>query len=243
MRTANPALKPETFRNLVHANEEVMTLQGTVNKTFLALAALFLTASWIWNMRYNGTAPGPLILLGIIGSFIVAIVTCFNKQWAPYTTLPYAMLEGLALGGISLMFESMYPGIVIQAVFLTFGVLTGLLLAYQTKLIQATENFKLGVAAATFGICFYYILSFIFSFFGIQFPLIHSNGPMGIAFSVFVVIIAALNLVMDFDFIEEGVENQAPKYMEWYATFGLLVTLVWLYIEILRLLAKLRSRD
>jgi len=244
MRSANPALKPDTFKNLSHAaNQQVMTIQGTVNKTFLALGALLLSACWIWNLGYNGTAPSALIWTGIIGGLILAVVTIFNKQWAPYTTIPYALMEGLALGGISLKFEYIYPGIVTQAVFLTFGVMAGLLLAYQTKLIQATENFKLGVVAATLGICFYYILSLILSLFGIQMPLIHSNGPMGIAFSVFVVIIAALNLVLDFDFIEEGANNQAPKYMEWYGTFGLLVTLVWLYLEILRLLAKLRSRN
>ena len=242
MRSANPALKPDTF-NLSHSESEVMTIQGTVNKTFIALAVLLLTACWTWSLGSNGSAPMGLIFLGSIGGFIVALVTIFNKQWAPYTTVPYAMLEGLFLGGISVIFELTYPGIVTQAAFLTFGVLAGLLLAYQTKLIKVTENFKLGIAAATLGICLFYLAAFILSFFGIQMPLIHSNGIMGILFSLFVVTIAALNLVLDFDFIEEGARTQAPKYMEWYGAFGLLVTLVWLYIEILRLLAKLRSRN
>ena len=146
------------------------------------------------------------------------------------------------LGVLSVMFESRYPGIVVQAVFLTFGVLGTLLLAYQSGLIKATENFKLGIVAATGGIFFIYIINMVMGFFGSSIPVIHSNGTFGIIFSVVVVAIAALNLVLDFDFIETGVERGAPKYMEWYASFGLLVTLIWLYIEILRLLAKLQSR-
>jgi uncharacterized YccA/Bax inhibitor family protein len=145
-------------------------------------------------------------------------------------------------GGISAMFEARFPGIAAQATFGTLGTLAGLLLAYRTGLIKATENFKLGVFAATAGIALLYLVSFVMSFFGKSIPFIHSSGTWGIAFSVFVVIIAALNLVLDFDFIENGAEMGAPKYMEWYAAFGLLVTLVWLYIEILRLLSKMRSR-
>ena len=148
----------------------------------------------------------------------------------------------MALGGISFLFEQSYPGIVAQAVFLTFGTLGALLLAYRSGLIRATENFKLGVFAATGGIGVVYLLSFVLGFFDINIPLIHSTGTFGILFSLFVVVIAALNLVLDFDFIEEGAERGAPKYMEWYGAFGLLVTLVWLYLEILRLLAKLQSR-
>ena len=151
-------------------------------------------------------------------------------------------MEGLALGGISFIFEQQYPGIVSQAIFLTFGTLGGLLLAYRSGVIRATENFKLGVVAATGGIGLVYFLSFILGFFGINIPLIHSSGTFGILFSLFVVVIAALNLVLDFDFIEEGAERGAPQYMEWYGAFGLLVTLIWLYLEILRLLVKLRSR-
>jgi uncharacterized YccA/Bax inhibitor family protein len=169
-------------------------------------------------------------------------LTAFKHHLAKYTVPAYALLQGLALGGISKYFEMRYPGIVNQAVMLTFGTLGALLLAYRSGLIKATENFKLGVVAATGGIFFVYLISWILGMFGVGVPMIHGNSNMSILFSIGVVIIAALNLVLDFDFIEEAAENGAPKYMEWYGAFGLLVTLVWLYLEILRLLAKLASR-
>ncbi len=224
------------------AGAEVMTVSGTVNKTALALLLLFITASFVWNQATAGAPVGLWIGVGVIGGLITALITVFKRTWAPITTPAYAALEGLALGGISAMFEANYPGIVSQAVFLTFGTLGALLLAYRSGLIKATENFKLGIVAATGGIFFVYMIGFILSLFGSGIPLIHSSGTFGILFSVFVVVIAALNLVLDFDFIEEGAEQGAPKYMEWYATFGLMVTLIWLYLEILRLLAKLQSR-
>ncbi|MEO8353673.1 MAG: Bax inhibitor-1/YccA family protein, partial [Chthoniobacteraceae bacterium] len=154
----------------------------------------------------------------------------------------YALVEGVFLGGISAIYEAQFGGIVFQAVLMTFGTLFALLAAYQTGLIKATENFKLGIVAATGGIFMVYIASIVLGFFGIQIPGIFGNGTVGILFSVVVVIIAALNLVLDFDFIEQGAEVGAPKYLEWYGAFGLMVTLVWLYLEILRLLSKLRSR-
>jgi uncharacterized YccA/Bax inhibitor family protein len=239
LRSGNPALTSKIFLELGRADTaNAMTIQGTVNKTGLALLLLIASATLTWN---SPEASG-LIWVGALGGFIVALITIFNKTAAPYTVPVYAVLEGLFLGGISRIFESMYPGIVQQAVFLTFGTLGALLLAYRSGLIKATENFKLGVTAATGGIAFVYLVSIVMGFFGIHFSMIHSSGPMGILFSAFVVVIAALNLVMDFDFIEEGAENGAPKYMEWYGAFGLLVTLIWLYLEILRLLAKLRKR-
>ncbi len=173
---------------------------------------------------------------------MVALVTAFKREWAPVTTPIYALLEGLFLGGLSLLYEQQFPGIVMNAVGLTFGTLAALLLAYRSGLIKATENFKLGIFAATGGIALLYLVSMGLGFFGIRIPLIHGSGVIGIGFSLFVVGIAALNLVLDFDFIERGAESGAPKYMEWYGAFGLLVTLIWLYIEILRLLAKLQSR-
>ena len=167
----------------------------------------------------------------------------FKKTWAPFTVPVYALLEGLFLGGISRFFEDRFPGIASQAIILTLGILGALLLAYKSKLIKPTENFKLGIAAATGGIFLIYMINIIMGFFGSSIPMIHESGMIGIGFSVFVVIIASLNLVLDFDFIEQGVEQGAPKYMEWYGAFGLLVTLIWLYLEILRLLAKLQSRN
>jgi uncharacterized YccA/Bax inhibitor family protein len=220
-----------------------MTITGTVNKTAMSLIVLLVAAMYVWGKGAQGQLPMFWVWGGVIGGFVVAMVTTFKPVWAPYTTPLYAALEGLALGGISYVFEQMYPGIVAQAVFLTFGTLGALLFAYRSGIIRATENFKLGVFAATGGIGLVYLLSFVLGFFGISVPLIHSSGTFGILFSVFVVVIAALNLVLDFDFIEQGAERGAPKYMEWYGAFGLLVTLVWLYLEILRLLAKLQSRD
>tara|TARA_B100000686_G_C16789672_1_gene977762 strand:- start:3168 stop:3779 length:612 start_codon:yes stop_codon:yes gene_type:complete len=200
---------------------------------------LMITALYSW------ANPNPgLMILGGIGGFIMAIVTIFKKTWAPYTVSGYALLKGLMLGGISRFYEVQYPGIVSQAVFLTFGILAALLLAYKSKLIKPTENFKLGIVAATGGIFFVYLISFIMSFFGSGMSILNPNNSslFSIGFSLFVVVIASLNLVLDFDFIEEGAEKGAPKYMEWYGAFGLLVTLIWLYLEILRLLAKLQSR-
>lgn len=240
LRSGNPALSASTFDGIPRSLSDTMTISGTVNKTGLALLILIAAASYTWSMEPE--AAYPWIAVGLIGGAILALVTVFKQTWAPVTTPVYAALEGLALGGISLLFEVRYPGIVSQAVFLTFGTLGALLLAYRSGLIRATENFKLGVVAATGGIGLLYLASFVMGFFGTSIPLIHSSGTWGILFSGFVVVIAALNLVLDFDFIEQGAERGVPRYMEWYGAFGLLVTLVWLYLEILRLLAKLQDR-
>jgi len=245
MRTANPALNDDTFKGYGRtiASGDAMTIQGTVNKSAVLLLLVLLTSTWTWRLYYTATGSlGVWILGGAIGGFIVAMVTVFKKQWAAATAPLYALLEGLVLGGISSMLEARYPGIVIQAVGLTFGTLFGLLFAYKSGMIKATENFKLGVVAATGGIAVVYLVTMLLGFFGIRMPYIHESGMIGIGFSLFVVIIAALNLVLDFDFIEQGAVQGAPKYMEWYGAFGLMVTLIWLYIEILRLLSKMRSR-
>ncbi len=244
MRTANPALNKNTFRDFAHIRDgQTMTIQGTATKAFLLLLLLVMAASFTWAMAMqNVAALSPWMIGGAIGGLVVALVTVFKKTWAPVTSPIYALLEGLFIGGISAVFEARFPGIVIQAVGLTFGTLCALLFAYKSRLIRATENFKLGVAAATGGIFLIYMVSFVLSFFGMSVPYIHESGPIGIGFSLVVVVIAALNLVLDFDFIESGADMGAPKYMEWYGAFGLLVTLIWLYIEILRLLSKLRSR-
>ncbi len=237
-RTGNPTLGAHSFDVPRVYGADAMTLQGTVNKTGLSLLILLAAAAFTWNQ----TASPIFIIVGALGGFVVALVTAFKREWAPVTTPIYALLEGLFLGGLSLLYEQQFPGIVMNAVGLTFGTLAALLLAYRSGLIKATENFKLGIFAATGGIALLYLVSMGLGFFGIRIPLIHGSGVIGIGFSLFVVGIAALNLVLDFDFIERGAESGAPKYMEWYGAFGLLVTLIWLYIEILRLLAKLQSR-
>lgn len=252
MRTGNPTLNDATFDGLTvrDGSAQQMTLGGTVNKTALLLALSLITAAWCWGKVMAGLDPQtgqlasgimPLIWGSAIGGFVIAMIATFAKKTAPFTAPLYALVEGVFLGGVSAFFELSFPGIVTQAVMLTFGTLAALLLAYKSGLIRATENFKLGVVAATGAVALLYLVSFGLSFFDIRIPFIHEGGLLGIGFSLVVVVIAALNLVLDFDFIEQGVEQGAPKYMEWYAAFGLMVTLVWLYLEILRLLAKLRS--
>tara|TARA_B100001769_G_scaffold270390_1_gene261545 strand:- start:277 stop:930 length:654 start_codon:yes stop_codon:yes gene_type:complete len=216
-----------------------MTIKGTVDKTAISLLLLLFAGYFTFN---EGSMV--YIAIGGIGGFIVALVTIFKKEWSPITVPLYAVLEGLMLGGISYMYGQMYEGIVFNAIMLTVSILICLLLAYRSGIIKATENFKLGVFAATGGIFLVYLVSFIASFFGAGFSFLDptNSSLFSIGVSLFVVVIASLNLVLDFDFIEEGAERGAPKYMEWYGAFGLLVTLVWLYLEILRLLAKLNNR-
>ncbi len=242
MRSSNPILDSNAFeiRGKV-AYDGGMTISGTVNKSLMLLALVSTTA--LFTYLNLGAATMAIAIGGAIGGFIFALITTFKKEWSPITAPIYALLEGLFLGGISGVFNQMYPGIAIQAVMLTFGVFFCLLAAYKSGLIKATENFKLGIVAATGAIFMVYMASMILGLFSIEMPLIHSNGTFGIIFSLVVVVIAALNLVLDFDFIEEAAANGSPKYMEWYAAFGLLVTLVWLYLEILKLLAKLSKRD
>lgn len=253
MRSGNPVLKDSTFLDLSSGSvypgsANAMTLNGTVNKTGILLLLTVITAAFAWSQSMIDTPEGPQIapgagiymIGGAIGGFVLALITAFKKEWSPVTAPLYALVEGFFLGSISAMYNHVYEGIVMQAVMLTFGTLFALLFAYRSGLIKATENFKLGVVAATGGIFLIYLASFVLGLFGVSVPYIHESGIIGIGFSLFVVVVAALNLVLDFDFIESGVEAGAPKYMEWYGAFGLMVTLVWLYIEFLRLLAKLR---
>ena len=248
-RSGNPMFRSNAFQPDATFDEtdstQRMTLAGAINKTGILLVLCLVSAGYVWNQFFQSSEPpavNGLMMLGLLGGLAMAIVTIFKRQWAGLTAPAYALLQGLALGGISAMFELQYPGIVIQAVGLTFGTLAMLLLAYKTGLIKPTENFRLMIVAATGGIALLYLVSFVMGLFGSSVGFIHSNGLFGIGFSLFVVAIAALNLVLDFDFIEAGAEQGAPKYMEWYGAFSLMVTLVWLYLEILRLLAKLRSR-
>jgi uncharacterized YccA/Bax inhibitor family protein len=238
LRSGNPVLSKKTFTNTISSSDQ-MTIEGTVNKTAISLLLLVGTGYFTFDVISS------FLLIGAgIGGFILALVTIFKKEWAPITVPLYAILEGALLGGISYMYNASYNGIVTNAILLTVGILVSLLIAYRSGYIKATENFKLGIFAATGGIAIVYLVNFIMGFFGSGLGVMSINNasPLSIGFSIVVVIIASLNLVLDFDFIEEGAEKGAPKYMEWYGAFGLLVTLIWLYLEILRLLAKLNSR-
>ncbi len=245
MATANPAMSEAVYRRagLAAMPTQAMTIQGSVLKTAILVVILLVTGAYTWSQTTTGAtalAYG-LLIAGAIGGVITALVTIFIPRVSPFTAPLSAALEGLVLGAISAVFETFYPGIVIQAVGLSIGVLAVMLFVYGTGIIRATAKFKIGVIAATGAICLVYLIDIVVSFFGTRLPFIHETGPVGIGFSLVVVVIAALNLILDFAFIEQGVRYEAPKYMEWYGGFSLLVTLVWMYLEILRLLAKLRG--
>ncbi|MBW7474287.1 Bax inhibitor-1/YccA family protein [Paenibacillus oenotherae] len=243
-RSGNPTLRDSTFGNSDHhPYGEAMTVEGTVNKAFIMLALLMGGAFAAWSMYTNGQNVIPYAIGGAIIGLILALVISFVPKAAPYLAPVYAICEGLFLGALSANYETLYQGITLQAALITISIFIALLVAYKARIIKATENFKLGVFAATGGVALVYLLSFVLGMFGITVPYLHDNSLLGIGISIVIVIIAALNLVLDFDFIESGAQHGAPKYMEWYGAFGLMVTLVWLYIEILRLLSKLRSRD
>lgn len=243
MRTTNPVLNAKTFADVQRVEgAPAMTLEGTVNRTAFLLLILLATATWTWMEAFIGAPVEGYLWTGLLGGLVIGLVTVFAPGIAKFTAPVYAALEGLALGAISAIYEARFPGIVIQAVALTFGVMAALLVIYRLRIIPVTENFKLGVCAATGGIAVFYLVAIGLSFAGIRIGFLHEGSLLGIGFSLFVITIAALNLVLDFDFIEQGVEHGAPKQMEWYAAFGLVVTLIWLYVAILRLLSKLRSR-
>lgn len=249
-KTGNPVLKKDTFKKVAKIPGPAMSIDGTVNKTMALLALCVAAGFYGWtlvpkDLNVPLTDLGIFVLIGCpITAFILAIVMAFKPNFSPVLAPVYAILEGLAVGALSAIFEYEYAGIVRDALLLTLGVFVAMLLVYKSRIIKVTENFKLAVAAGTLAIALYYLGNLAFTAFtGNSLPLIWDNGIWGIAFSLFVIVMAALNLVLDFDFIESGVRDKAPKYMEWYGGFGLLVTVIWLYLEILRLLAKLRSSD
>ncbi len=246
MKTSNPAFNNKAIQQMRQyaAAGEVMTIRGTVNKTLIMLGLVAVTFFYTWDKFMTTQNPAsimPYFMIGIFGGLIFAMITIFKKEWAAITAPIYALLEGLVLGGLSAILEVNYPGIALQAVSLTFGVMFSLLLAYQSGKIRATDKFKRGVIIATGGIFVVYLVSFILGFFGIGNLAIFGSGLMGIGFSLIVIVVASLNLILDFDFIETAAREGAPKFVEWYGAFGLMVTLIWLYIEILRLLTKLRN--
>lgn len=243
-RSNNPVLKEKVFTGAIPTGE-TMTIQGTVNKTGLLLLFVVVTAAWTWGLNHSETpnAAIPWMIGGALLGFVTAMVTVFKQTWAPISAPIYALCEGLFLGGISAIFERSYPGIAVQAVLLTFGVLFVLLLAYKFGIVRATRGFKLGVVAATGAIAVVYLVNMVASlFFHTSFSFLSSSSPLSIGISVVIVIVAALNLILDFDMIENAARMGAPRYMEWYGAFGMMVTLIWLYLEILRLLAKTRRR-
>lgn len=245
-KSGNPALDKETFTHCDKAtNQNIMTIEGTVNKTALLLLVTFVSALATWHLFFNSYDVQLIKLIVLIGSIIglaIAFFIAFNKDLASYLVFFYAISEGLALGGLSAFMENSFPGIVVQSLALTFTIFVSLLVIYKLRLIKVTENFKLIVASSTSGIALYYLASLTANIWGVDFPLVHENTTGGILFSAFVAILASVNLVVDFDFIEQGADNKVPKYMEWYGAFGLLVTVIWLYIEILRILAKSRRK-
>jgi len=251
-RSSNPTLSDNTFisHSSSYTSGQTMTLQGTVNKSILMVLLIMLGAAYTWQkfMAYLEPASGiaavtPYIWGGAIGGLIIGLIIAFKHNWAPFLAPIYAIVEGLFLGALSAMFEAQFPGIVMRAVMLTMGTFFALLFVYKSRIIKVTDNFRLGVAAATGGIFFVYLLSWILGMFGVNMGFMYDSSPLSIIISLVVIVVAALNLVMDFDFIEKGAAMNVPKYMEWYAAFGLIVTLVWLYIEFLRLLSKLQSRN
>jgi uncharacterized YccA/Bax inhibitor family protein len=250
IKSSNPALNERIFlqsKELSPYSQETMTIQGTVTKTFILIVLVLAAAVYSWGetmtlITIEQASPTGYILGGALVGFVFALITVFKKNIAMYTAPLYAVAEGVFLGAVSATYELKFPGIVTQALMGTFGVFFVMLFIYKTKIIKPTENFKLGVAAATGAIALLYIVSMVAGFFGVNFAFMNDSSPLSIGISIFIVGIAALNLVMDFDFIEQGEQVKAPKYMEWYSAFGLLVTLVWLYIEILRLLSKINKR-
>ena len=246
MRSSNPVMTGRIYEKAGSAlSDNVMTINGTINKIGLMLLLVIVSASYTWNLVL-GDDPGrvgTLAIVGGIGGFIMAMVTVFSPKSSPYTAPVYAILEGMFLGAISAVINARYPGVAFQAVLLTIGTLFTMLFLYRSGTIRATPKFRRGVMMATGAVFFAYMISWIMSLFGMPMGFMHSSGPLGILISLVIIVIAALNLIMDFDFIEKGSQMGAPKFMEWYGAFGLMVTLIWLYIEFLRLLSRFAGRD
>ncbi len=247
MNSNNPFFRTKSFKEnndvvthdaVIIDRNETMTVSGTINKSFLMLILLIASAAITWSMAN----PIVFAIGGAIVGFILVLIAVFKPQYSGFLAPGYAIFEGLFIGGISAIFEVKYPGIVIQAVsctFVTFMVCFGL---YKYEIVKVTEKFKSVVLAATLAIATYYLFSWLLSMFTSFQPVHYGNSMMSIGISAFVIVIAALNLFLDFDQIEKGVEQKMPKYMEWYGAMGLMITLVWLYIEFLRLLSKLNRK-
>jgi uncharacterized YccA/Bax inhibitor family protein len=239
MDTSNPLLKRESAFSGTGEMTQPMRLDGVINKTGILLVLCTCTAAYAWT---HPALQAPLILLGLLGGLVACLVGVFVPKTTPITAPAYALLEGLCIGGISQIIETRHPGIVGNAILLTLGVLGLMLALYSTRIIRVTDRMVIGIMAATGAVCLVYVVDMVLQMFGVNMPYLHQSGPIGIGISLVIVGIAAFNLLLDFRVIEDQVSNQAPRYMEWYCGLALMVTLVWLYLEILNLLSKLRSR-
>jgi uncharacterized YccA/Bax inhibitor family protein len=246
-KSGNPALGEKAFQDtIVIPGTDSMTARGTLNKFFFLFLMVMASASFTWKAFYSGKDVFPWMIGAAIGGLVLAFVMAFKKTWSPYLAPAYGLLEGVFVGGISAVYNNIFektaPGIVTQAVLLTFGAVIAMYLLYRFRIIKPTEKFMQVIIIATGGIAIFYMLSWVLGMFHVNIGFINEGTPLGIGFSLVVVAVAALNLILDFAMIEQGAAQGAPKYMEWYGAFGLLVTIVWLYLEILRLLAKMSSR-
>jgi uncharacterized YccA/Bax inhibitor family protein len=240
METSNPLLKREEAFSGAWDRAEPMSLQGVINKTGILLLLCIGAAAYAWT---HPTLRGPLLLVGLIGGFIACMVGIFKPAASPIAAPIYAVLEGLCVGAISQVIELRYPGIAVNAMMLTFGVLGIMLVLYTTRTIRVTSGLVKGVVAATAAVVLVYVVDIGLSLFGIRMPFLNESGPLGIGISLVIVGIAAFNLLIDFAVVEDGVSRGSPRYMEWYCGMALLITLVWLYLELLRLLSKLRGKN
>lgn len=240
-RSSNPALSEERFASGEFVGADRMTVKGTFGKTAILTAILLFAAGFAWKMSAANPGLLPVFVFGgLIAGFVLSLIIIFNRTTAPLLAPVYAVCEGFLLGPVSMLFEARYSMIVLPAVLMTMLIFVAMLVLYASRLVQATPRFVVGVVACTTGIMLLYLVSMVLGMFGTTIPMIHQSGPVGIGFSLFVCVIAALNLILDFDLIEQGAQQGMPRYMEWYGGFALLVTLVWLYLEILKLLRKLR---
>jgi uncharacterized YccA/Bax inhibitor family protein len=247
-KSGNPTLSEKKFEAVLTGDRtDSMTVKGTLNKFFFLFLMVMGSAVFTWNAFFQGVNVFPWMIGAAIAGFVLVLIMSFKPNLSPYLAPPYGLLQGVFVGGLSASYSSAFavsaPGIVMQAVGLTFGTVIAMFILYRTGVIRATERFKSVVFTATAGIAVFYLIAMVLRMFGIDMAFLHEGSLMGIGFSLFVVAIAALNLIMDFDMIENGSKMGAPKFMEWYGAFGLLVTIVWLYVEMLRLLSKLSSRD
>lgn len=251
LESSNPTLSQKIFsQSATGAYGEVMTVRGAINKFGFLLLMVMAGAAFTWYQYYNqvsvltaSQSVTPYLWGGVIGGLICALAIIFKPTWSPYVAPAYAILEGLFLGAISAIvnaaFEEKYPGLILQAVGLTFGVAFAMFLLYNMRIIKATAKFRSIIVSATAGIFFFYLITLVLRLFNVNMPFMYDASPLGIGISLFIIAIAALNLILDFDMIERGADSGAPKFMEWYGAFGLLVTMIWLYLEILKLLVRI----